>query len=459
MASASIRVRLTAWYATSILVLLIGGTVAARALIRHSLEAEFARSQATAASLVRGFFRVEVQEYRQVEATLSHIAGELAMPDRRLQFRQPDGRVYVSPVATRALPLPALAPPIRALTTPLDPELAPGWTVRVEATAAPLVAQLRAVDCWALLALPIALLAAVVAGWVLTGRTLRPVAAMADAADRISGSTAGRIPVAVPDDELGRLGARFNALLDRLDAALATQRRFLADAAHELRTPIARARGAGELALSSPEGADDREALERTQRELDAMSRLVDELLELARSDAGQVASGLRDGFLDDEVADVVRAFEPMARRHEVTLRLDVPEEVPLRMDAVSLRRLVGVLVDNAIRYSPPGGEVWVRVAVRAGAAELRVEDAGIGIAPTERARIFERFFRGAEARRREPDGSGLGLAIAAAIAERHGATIALEPQEPTGTRAIVRFAASAAVGLDSPRVLLPASR
>lgn len=458
MATASIRARLTAWYATSILVLLLGGTVAARALIRHSLEAEFARSQDTAVSLVRGFFRVEVQEYRQVEATLSHISSELAMPDRRLQFLQPDGRVYEPPAAARALPLPALAPPLRTVSTPLDPELAPGWSVRVEATAAPLVAQLRAVDRWALLALPIALLAAVVAGWVLTGRTLRPVAAMADAADRISVSTAGRIPVAVPDDELGRLGARFNALLDRLDAALATQRRFLADAAHELRTPIARARGAGELALSSPEGADDREALERTQRELEAMSRLVDELLELARSDAGQVGGGLRDGFLDDEVADVVRAFEPMAKRHDVTLRLDLPEEVPLRMDSASLRRLIGVLVDNAIRYSLPGGDVWLRVAPTAGAAELCVEDAGIGIAPAERARLFERFFRGAEARRREPDGSGLGLAIAAAIAARHGGTLTLEPRESGGTRAVARFAASAAPPLDSPRVPLPVS-
>src|SRR5690606_39009580 len=150
-----------------------------------------------------------------------------------------------------------LAPPLRVIHRPLDPDLAPGWQVRLTSSAAPLTRQLAAVDRGALLAIPLAVLLAVVLGWVLTGRTLRPVAAMADAADRISADAYGRLPVAVPDDELGRLGIRFNALLDRLDQAIATQRRFLADAAHELRTPIARARGAGDLALSLPAGTDD----------------------------------------------------------------------------------------------------------------------------------------------------------------------------------------------------------
>ncbi|MBX3173628.1 MAG: HAMP domain-containing protein [Gemmatimonadaceae bacterium] len=440
MAGSSIRLRLTGWYATSILVLLLGGALVARGLIRGSLEAEFSRSQDTALSLVRGFFRVEVQEYRHVEATLVHISGELAMPDRRLRFLRPDGAAFVPPPGSRPLPLPTLDPPLRKITAPLDRELAPGWTIELEATAAPLAAQLRAVDRWALLALPVALLLAVTAGWVLTGRTLRPVAAMADAADRISATASGRIPVAVPDDELGRLGARFNALLDRLDGALTHQRRFLADAAHELRTPIARARGAGELALSTSGGGDDREALERTQQELETMSRLVDELMELARADAGQAVVDLQPGFLDDEVAEVVRAFEPFARRQGVALRLDVPQEVPAQLDPLSLRRLVGVLVDNAIRYSPAGGSVLVRVSADGLRPQLTVEDEGIGIPEAERPRLFERFFRGAAARQQAPDGSGLGLAIAQAIAQRHGAEIALRPRAPRGTVANVHF-------------------
>lgn len=440
MTGRSIRLRLTLWYAGSVLLLLLLTTLAARAVVRDALEDEFARSQESAAALVRGFFRVEVLEYRQVEAALAHISGELVIPDRHIHFLRPDSAVYVAPPDVRTMPRGDLELPVRRITRPLDPELAPGWSAQITSTAAPLERQLRAVDRWALLAIPFALALAVLAGWVLTGRTLRPVASMADAADRIHATSGGRIPIAVPGDELGRLGARFNALLDRLDAAMAHQRRFLADAAHELRTPIARARGAGELALSLPAGAEDREALAHTQQELERMSKLVDELLELARSESDAPDAALTRGFLDDVVTDVVRSFDPMARRVGVSLLVEVPEEAPIRMAPASLSRMIGVLVDNAIRYSPPCAEVCVRVVAAPTGARLEVEDAGIGIPADERARLFERFFRGADARRLAPDGSGLGLPIAMAVAQRHGATLAFEDREPQGTRVVVTF-------------------
>ncbi|MBX3132076.1 MAG: HAMP domain-containing protein [Gemmatimonadaceae bacterium] len=435
----SIRARLTAWYAGSVLLLLLTGTWAARSYVRQSIEEEFARSQDAAAMLVSGFFRVEVAEYRDIEGTLGHIVGELVIPDRHIHFVRPDGSDYLPPPGVRVMPLPVLAPPLRTVHRPLDPDLAPGWQVRLTSSAAPLARQLAAVDRGALLAIPLAVLLAIVLGWVLTGRTLRPVAAMADAADRISADAYGRLPVAVPDDELGRLGIRFNALLDRLDQAIATQRRFLADAAHELRTPIARARGVGDLALSQPAGAEDRNALQRTQRELEVMSRLVDELLELARSDASRGAA-LQPGFLDDVVTDVVGRFDGLARRNGVALLVEVPEEAPVRMDAASVARLVGILVDNAIRYTLRGGSVRVAVSAGPDASTLVVEDSGIGIPAAERHRLFERFFRGAAARELAPDGSGLGLPIARAVAERHGARIEIAEHAPRGTRISVRF-------------------
>lgn len=440
MIGRSIRLRLTAWYAGSILLLLLGGTYAARSYMRQSLEGEFARSQEAAAVLVSGFFRAEVLEYRVVEGTIGHIVSELAIPDRHIHFVRPDGADYVPPPEIRVMPLPLLEPPVREIVRPLDRDLAPGWSVRLSSSAAPLTRQLAAVDRGALLAIPVAVLLAIVIGWVLTGRTLRPIAVMADAADRITAESHGRLPVAAPDDELGRLGLRFNALLDRLDVALGHQRRFLADAAHELRTPIARARGAGELALSLPAGTEDRDALARTQRELEVMSRLVDELLELARADAGRAVEALQPGFLDDVVSDAVRSFEPVASRQGLQLELDVPDEAPVRMEPASLARLVGILVDNAIRYSPTGGTVRVAVEARPDGARLIVEDSGIGIPAAERARLFERFFRGVEARRLAPDGSGLGLPIARAIAERHGASIEFAERAPQGTRVTVTF-------------------
>lgn len=435
----SIRTRLTTWYAGSVLLILLAGTWAARHYLRESIEAEFARAQDATAGLVSGFFRIELAEYRGLEGTIAHIVGEMFIPDRHIHFIRPDGSDYLPPEAARAMPFAELQPPTRELYYPLDPDLAPGWKVRLTVSAASLERQLAAVDRGALLAIPLAVLAAMIFGWVMTGRTLQPLAAMANAADRITANSSGRLPIAVPDDELGRLGIRFNALLDRLDQAIATQRRFLADAAHELRTPIARARGSGDLALSMPAGAEDRAALERTQRELEVMSRLVDELLELARSDAGRNVAALHSGFLDDVVADVVRRFEQLAARSGVKLDLDLPEEAPVRMEAESLSRLVGILVDNAIRYSPNGGAV--RVAVRATPTPtLIVEDNGIGIPEAERSRLFERFFRGSAAREIAPDGSGLGLPIANAIAQRHGARIDIGENAPTGTRISVRF-------------------
>ncbi len=436
----SIRLRLTAWYAGSILLLLLAGTFVARRYVRNSLEGEFSRSQEVAATLVSGFFRAEVLEYRVVEGTIGHIVAELVIPDRHIHFVRPNGEDYVPPPEIRVMPLPELEEPIREILRPLDPDLAPGWNVRLSSSAAPLTRQLAAVDRAALLAIPIAVLIAILIGWVLTGRTLRPIAVMADAADRITAESHARLPVAVPDDELGRLGLRFNALLDRLDDAFNNQRRFLADAAHELRTPIARARGAGELALSMPAGAEDRDALGRTQRELEVMSRLVDELLELARADAGSVPESLQLGFLDDVVTDVVRGFDPMAKRQALTLAVDVPEEAAVKMDAPSLSRLVGILVDNAMRYTPPQGTVRVAVLAHPDGAKLVVEDSGIGIPEAERARLFERFFRGGAARKLAPDGSGLGLPIAKAIADRHGARIAFSANEPHGTRVTVTF-------------------
>lgn len=440
MIARSIRLRLTAWYAGSILLLLLLGTFAGRWYVRQSLEGEFTRSQEAAAGLVSGFFRAEVLEYRVVEGTLGHIVGELAIADRHIHFVRPSGEDYVPPAGVRVMPLPRLEAPLREILRPLDPDLAPGWNVRLTSSAAPLTRQLASVDRGALLAIPLAVLIAVVVGWVLTGRTLRPIAVMADAADRITDSSHGRLPVVAPDDELGRLGLRFNALLDRLDAAFGNQRRFLADAAHELRTPIARARGAGELALSLPAGSEDRDALARTQRELELMSRLVDELLELARADAGRTVDPLQPGFLDDVVTDVVRGFDPVAKQHALTLSVEVPDEAPVRMEPASLARLVAILVDNAMRYTAAGGTVRVAVKELPAGAQLIVEDSGIGIPPAERARLFERFFRGAAARQLAPDGSGLGLPIAHAIAERHGARIEFAENQPQGTRVIVTF-------------------
>jgi len=234
------------------------------------------------------------------------------------------------------------------------------------------------------------------------------------------------LPIDDPDDELGRLGTRFNALLDRLDGALDQQRRFIGDVAHELRTPLARLRSRVDVALQSP-GAD---VLPAVERDIVRMSTLVDELLQLARVDAGrdQPLASMQAIYLDDLVTDELRHWQEEARHASVELTCTSLQESPIDGDPVLLARLIGILLDNALRYSTSGGRVDVRVSTERGLVTLDVEDNGIGMSDEERTRVFERFYRGERARARRSDGSGLGLAIAKWIAEAHRGTIRVSP-------------------------------
>ena len=401
-----IRLRFTALYAVTLLVVLLGAAGTLRYALRVTLQREFDKSVLASAGLVQQFFRAEVEEYVTVEATLAHIAGELVFEERAIRIRKPDGALFK-----------IVGAPVRRARRPLS---GPVRTVRF------------------------LVLCAAVAGWWLTGRTLRPVGRMAEAASRIAPASGARLPIDDPTDELGRLGLRFNALLDRLDGALAQQREFLADAAHELRTPIARLRARVEVAMLEPAtaSASDRNVLPGIDQELRAVSQQVDELLQLARADAAGEDAPMRAEslFLDDVVMDELPRWQPEAQRRQMTLDYSALEESPVVGDASLLPRMVSILVDNAIRYGHEGGIVRVRVRPEDGAVLLDVEDDGIGIPEHERPRIFDRFFRGDAARRQRPDGSGLGLAIAAWIVRQHHGTIAVAGGEQRGTRVQVRL-------------------
>lgn len=439
---AAVRLRLTIWYATSLLAAFLVAALALRGALRSALRGEFDASVRNTVALVQGFYRLERGEYGGVGPTTDHMARELVVPERALDFLRPDGSVLAVTPDYRDAGLARGAPHLVERIVALDPDRpgsAPGWRLRVRASAQTLDHSLERLDRLLLVAAPVALLLAAVVGWWITGRTLRPIREMAAATARIAGEQGthagaplGRLPIADPDDEFGRLGTRVNALLARLDAALAQQRAFLADAAHELRTPVARMRSRVELALldAPPGDVPPADAPPAVLRAIDAdlarASRLVDELLHLARADATPTPATLVPGFLDDVVADAVSGWQAPARRAGVALQVSRLDEAPARLDATLLHRLVGVLVDNAIRYSAPGGRVDVRVRADDGHAVLEVEDDGIGIAPEERPRVWDRFYRGAAARAHAAEGSGLGLPIARWIVERHGAALEL---------------------------------
>jgi two-component system OmpR family sensor kinase len=186
-------------------------------------------------------------------------------------------------------------------------------------------------------------------------------------------------------------------------------------------------------------GAPSRETLLLLESDLRRTGELVGELLQLARSDAGEPAPPLTAGYLDDAVSEAIRPWLATAKSRGVQLDLPVLDEAPARFNAEHVGRLLGVLVDNAIRYTRPGGSVQVLVTRRPGGeAVLEVRDSGVGVPESERTRIFERFYRGAEARALRPDGSGLGLAIAQTIVRAHGARLEIE-SAPSGSGSCFR--------------------
>lgn len=440
--SARIRRRLTAWYAGSVLVLLLAAVLSMRAFGRHALAVQHDESVERAIELVRSFFRAEYSEYRNVEGTLSHISGELIFAGMEVDFLRPDSTEFSR--ARRSSAGSELKEPMREYVVLLEKDAAPGWMLRLRVSIADLALARRRIDQSTLFAIPLAVALAALTGWLVMGRALRPVSIMAEAAERIGAdSRRERLPIADPNDELGRLGRRFNELLDRLDGALSQQRRFLTDAAHELRTPLARMLGEAESRLASPPTSQDRESLDRIHDDLRQASALVDELMQLARADAGSVDAVLSEAYLDDVVSDAVAPWNAEAKRRHIALEVSALDEAPASLDARLVHRLVGVLIHNALRYTPNGGRVEVRVEQRDGRAVLEVEDSGIGIPAEERAHVFERFFRGTSARQRAPEGSGLGLAIASWIARQHGASIGVAEGTLGGALFRVDFPAS----------------
>lgn len=232
-----------------------------------------------------------------------------------------------------------------------------------------------------------------------------------------------------------------------VERAFAERQRFMAEAAHELRTPLAVLRGHADLALerSRGEAAAD-PSLRVIAAEADRMGRIVDDLFTLARADAGERSVRRERVFLDDAASDAVTAARPLADGRGVRLDLGRYEEAPLTGDPDRIRQLIAILIDNAVKYTPAGGSVRVD-AFRDGAsggARLVVEDTGEGIAAEDLPHIFDRFHRGAATRGTVP-GAGLGLAIARWITDSHGATLRVDSEAGRGTRVTVEFAAPGA--------------
>jgi signal transduction histidine kinase len=284
-------------------------------------------------------------------------------------------------------------------------------------------------------AVPAVTLALAALVWWLVGRTLRPVEGMRREAAGIGGNDlARRVPVPDGDDEVARLARTLNAMLDRIEDAARRQQRFVADASHELRSPLARIRTELEVDLAHPAGADPAATTRSVLSETIGMQALVDDLLVLARQDAG--AAPTRPAVpvdLDELVAEQVRRL-----RAEGPVRVDAARVSAAQVtgDAGGLRRALGNVVDNAAHHAR--SLVTITLAEQGAAAVLSVADDGPGIPAERRDEVFERFARLDGARSASTGGTGLGLAIARAIVVDHGGTIAVDPDHRPGARLVI---------------------
>ncbi len=426
----ALRRRLTAWYATTflaILLLLGGGLFVA---VRRQISGQLRDSlRAATAELVRAA-RTREAESTSAHGTVVDAVDELRIPDRQLFLLDAQGNAVKperAPAWTRAV---ASRATIAGIDDELDTDRDDALLVHAQrfrlASGAEMVAvaaadQVELEDRYAALiatfggAAIFALLLVAAGGWLLASRSTLPA-----------------------------------------ERTIAYMRRFMADAAHELRTPLAVLRSRTEVALQQPrERAAYVAALEGIEGDTQRLARIVEDLLTLARADAGERPIERKRVFLDDVALDAATAMRHVAQAKDVSLSVEKFEEAVVTGDAPLLGQLVMILLDNAVKFTPAGGTVRLTVQSAQGRATLAVHDTGIGIGADKIGRVFERFYRGDPARTHNSDdsprgGAGLGLAIAQWIAESHGTRVVLESVPGEGTLATVTFPATMTEALSS---------
>ncbi len=454
MRSLPIRVRLTLWYSLAVAVTMFSIGCASLWMVHRAIDDLESEELQQRVRSVRRF--IESRPPGETRAQLHDVITatyNVSHGNKWLQVIDEQGNwIYRSPHVAAAYPtlaLPQQAPAagsyftyhaesisVRALIEPINVHGA-RYTVQTGLTLTKTMAVLSNFRVQLFLLTTIGLIVSSLAGYFMSRRALNPIAAIAAEARRINDRNLDiRLPVSSASDEISDMSRTLNQMLERIDNAFASVRAFTGNASHELRTPISLLRTEIEVALIRPrDAAEYRAVLGRLQGETVNMTSLTENLLSLARADGGAESIALAPVSVDALLRQVAGTWNSVMNQAMLDFHIDCPQAgLVLLGDSNGILRLLSILLENASKYTPPGGSVTLSANVAESEIVLSVRDTGIGISDENQSLIFDRFFRAASVGDTAPAGSGLGLAIGKWIAERHGTKLRVESKPGTGS-------------------------
>jgi len=448
----SIRQRITAWYFLSLILILLAVSIFWYLILSHTLILQIDKSLQETADVVEiGHLQqldvidteqacaiLEVYSYSQDwlgYVQLRDPAGNLAciiqgVNGASLPFRAEAQKSVKSGIAHYETESELFSFPIRILSVPIYRQKEIVRILQVGQSSfgvQQILSDLRAISIFLS---PIVVLMLTAFGWFLAGKVLSPIVDITATAQKITAEKLNRrLPVSEADDEIAQLAQTFNLMLARLEESFLRIRQFSGDASHELRTPLAIIKGETEVALRWAKNETElRMALESNLEEIDRMERIVSDLLSLARSDESKLHLDIASFSLTDLLQDIWMSGKVLAEQSGHTVHLDhaVTSEIYINGDQLQLYRVMINILTNALKYTPAGGRIDIRLSVQDECALIQISDTGLGIAPEELPHIFERFYRIDSARNRDQGGTGLGLAIVKAIVAAHDGTVSV---------------------------------
>ncbi len=456
MMNRSVGARLTAWFSVILATALIVTGIGVRFGMRQSIHDTVDRDLHARLAGMRQFLDKESND-PDSGPLKDELAEQASLTPAGAYFRIAgnDGMWVYQSKGTEEWPLPeprlpeqgqiqtinARGSPVRVLTTSI-----PVGTIQIGAPLRSFYEMLDAFLWTAMLVSPVLLLWASAGGYWMSRRALQPVDEITRTAQTISEKDLSRrLPERGVGDELDRLSETLNAMFSRLESSFNRITRFTADASHELRTPVAVIRATAELARNKPRTEQEyKQALDTILAESENTSALIDDLLLLARADAGAQELVSESFDLGESIRSVCTEAHVLAEARNIELIVEtVATEVCVKADARAIHRLLLILLDNAIKYTPHGGSVRISASADTDWARVTVQDTGTGIAEEDLPHIFERFYRASKDRSRSSGGSGLGLAIAQWIAAKHGGAITAESVPGSGSIFILRVPVS----------------